>query len=93
MAGGGPILKMGSDPIFPRIFLLSPANCGGVRARMVAASEGGDESAAKQPIVRQGTEFGRNDVVTIRKGGETQTLKYKKAEPLLAEGWILEGKG
>lgn len=31
----------------------------------------------------------RNDVVTIEKGGETQTLKYKKAEALLEEGWTL----
>jgi preprotein translocase subunit SecA len=60
------------------------------RARLVAASEGSDESVAPQPVVKQGEEFGRNDVVTIRKGDETQTLKYKKAEPLLAEGWVMD---
>ena len=29
-------------------------------------------------------------MVTIKKGSETQTLKYKKAEPLLAQGWELD---
>ena len=61
-----------------------------VRARMVAASEGGEE-AQKEPVVK-GTEFGRNDLVTIRKGEEVQTLKYKKAEPLLVEGWEIVSK-
>ncbi len=38
--------------------------------------------------------FGRNDHVTITNGTETQTLKYKKAEPLIESGqWrIVEGK-
>ena len=37
--------------------------------------------------------YERNDQVTITNGSETQTLKYKKAEPLLQEGWrIVEGK-
>jgi preprotein translocase subunit SecA len=61
-----------------------------VRARLVAASEGGDGSeAAPQPIQNTGPSFGRNDTVTIRRGEEEQTLKYKKAEPLLNEGWTL----
>lgn len=59
-----------------------------VRAQLVAASEGGDDSAPAQPIVK-GTTYGRNDEVTIRRGDETQTLKYKKAEPLLAQGWTI----
>jgi len=62
-----------------------------VRARLVAASEGGDgsESEAPQPIQNTGPAYGRNDTVTIRRGEEEQTLKYKKAEPLLAEGWTI----
>ena len=40
------------------------------------------------PIIRAKTP-GRNDTVTIRHGAETKTLKYKKAEPLLALGWEL----
>lgn len=58
------------------------------RAKLVAASEGSDTSAAPEPVVN-GKEYGRNDEVTIRRGEETQTLKYKKAEPLLKEGWTI----
>ncbi|HRH55597.1 MAG TPA: preprotein translocase subunit SecA [Candidatus Paceibacterota bacterium] len=58
------------------------------RAKLVAASEGGDNTEAAAPVVK-GKEYGRNDEVTIRKGDETQTLKYKKAEPLLSEGWTI----
>ncbi len=60
-----------------------------VRARMVAASEGGDETAPAAPLRKNGAGFGRNDTVTISRNGETQTVKYKKAEPLLAEGWTI----
>ena len=60
------------------------------RKALVAASEGGDGSVAQTPIVKTGVQYERNDTVTIRRGEETQTLKYKKAEPLLAEGWIIE---
>ena len=58
------------------------------RRSMVAASEGG-EPTPQAPVVKTGKEYGRNDEVTIRKGDETQTLKYKKAEPLLAQGWSI----
>jgi preprotein translocase subunit SecA len=65
------------------------------RKSLVAASEGGNGTAGKggeaaQPVVKTGPQFERNDMVTIKRGEETQTLKYKKAEPLLAEGWIIE---
>jgi hypothetical protein len=62
-----------------------------VRRQLVAASEGGDGSEEKEniPVVNQNT-FGRNDTVTIRLGDKTQTLKYKKAEPFIAEGWVIE---
>jgi preprotein translocase subunit SecA len=63
-----------------------------VRRQMIAASEGSDESVEKLPFVNA-TNYGRNDTVTIHKGEETQTLKYKKAESLLEEGWeIVEDK-
>ncbi len=60
-----------------------------VRAKLVAATEGGDGSAAQEPIVKQGTQYERNDTVTISNGSQTQTLKYKKAEPLITEGWTI----
>lgn len=59
------------------------------RRALVAASEGGADPAPSQPMRTEGKTYGRNDEVTIRKGEETQTLKYKKAEPLLAQGWTL----
>jgi peptide deformylase len=33
------------------------------------------------------TDHGRNDKVMIEKDGKSQFLKYKKAEPLLKDGW------
>ncbi|MBI3572141.1 preprotein translocase subunit SecA [Candidatus Kaiserbacteria bacterium] len=57
------------------------------RAALLAAAER-EGGASGQPIVRAHTP-GRNDLVTIKKGEETKTLKFKKAAPLLAEGWIL----
>ncbi len=60
------------------------------RKALRTATEDGEPQAA-EPIV-SGPEIGRNDVVTIRKGEETQTLKYKKAEPLLAQGWVIDTK-
>lgn len=62
------------------------------RAKLVAASEGSDTSAAAAAPVRNDTTYNRNDEVTIKKGEEVQTLKYKKAEPLLAEGWTIVTK-
>jgi len=56
------------------------------RRALIAASEGKDESVTKEPV-RNTVAYGRNDEVTIKKGEETQTLKYKKAEPLLSQGW------
>ncbi len=54
------------------------------RAALVAA--GKEEGGSSAPVVHA-PGHGRNDFVTIKKGDATQTLKYKKAEPLLAEGW------
>ena len=36
--------------------------------------------------------IGRNEKVTIEKGSESKTLKYKKAESLLEDGWTLVGQ-
>ncbi|HUQ30375.1 MAG TPA: preprotein translocase subunit SecA [Candidatus Paceibacterota bacterium] len=56
------------------------------RAKLVAV--GAEEGGAPQPIMKN-QQYGRNDLVTIKKGEETQTLKFKKAEPLIAIGWEL----
>ncbi|HYE23341.1 MAG TPA: preprotein translocase subunit SecA [Candidatus Paceibacterota bacterium] len=56
------------------------------RRAVLAASEGGDGSDSGTPLVKTEA-YGRNDLVTVRKGDEVQTLKYKRAEQLLEEGW------
>lgn len=67
------------------------------KERAAAQRTGGSTTAsssqpAKQaPRVSEKT-FGRNDLVTITNGNEEQELKYKKAEPLLADGWTLVQK-
>lgn len=50
---------------------------------------GSEEGASKTAQRIKGESFGRNDLVTITNGTEKKELKYKKAEPLLAEGWKL----
>ncbi|MCX6787347.1 MAG: preprotein translocase subunit SecA, partial [Candidatus Kaiserbacteria bacterium] len=54
------------------------------RAALVAAGQ--EEGSAPVPI-RNTTEHSRNDIVTLRKGDETKEIKFKKAEPFLADGW------
>lgn len=62
------------------------------RAALVAATDGVQEDGAEDsttvPVVKDATP-GRNDMVTIRNGNETRTLKYKKAKQLFDEGWEL----
>jgi preprotein translocase subunit SecA len=57
------------------------------KAQLITSSgvmKGGDGSVSEKP------EFGRNELVTIEKDGETQEIKYKKAEKLLEEGWKIK---
>lgn len=71
---------------------LVPADDARIRAeeerarQVILANSAAASNEPKAPIVL-GATHGRNDEVTIRKGDETQTLKYKKAEQLLALGW------
>ncbi len=51
----------------------------------------GKEDQSGAPIVRS-AEYGRNEMVHIAQGDETKTLKFKKAEPLLREGWRIIGR-
>lgn len=58
------------------------------KARVHAQQTGGESLNTKQtsqPKVST-QEFERNQLVTITNGAETKELKYKKAEPLIAEG-------
>jgi len=56
------------------------------KTREALLAAGKEEGSAPMPIVHT-AEHGRNDFVTIKKGDATQTLKFKKAESLLADGW------
>ena len=60
-----------------------------VRAQLLAAggSESSGSGSGASATVVKGSTHGRNDLVTIKRGDETQTIKYKKAEALLADGW------
>lgn len=56
------------------------------KTRAAILLAGKEESGAGSPIVKMGG-YNRNDFVTLKKGDATQTIKFKKVEPLLAEGW------
>ena len=51
-----------------------------------------DKEFKQEPLVRgvnAPKKIGRNEKVTITKGTESKVLKYKKAEPMLGDGWTL----
>jgi preprotein translocase subunit SecA len=56
------------------------------------ASNAGQRPQVTETIVRDQPKIGRNDTVTIKNvmNGESKSLKYKQALPLLAQGWVLD---
>ena len=44
-----------------------------------------DRKFKQEPL--RTNKIGRNEKVTISNGSETKVLKYKKAQPLLSDGW------
>ena len=51
-----------------------------------------DREFKQEPIVKgvnTPKKIGRNEKVTITKGTESRVLKYKKAQPMLEDGWTL----
>ena len=51
-----------------------------------------DREFKSEPLVRgknAPVKIGRNEKVTITKGSESKVLKYKKAQPMLEDGWTL----
>jgi preprotein translocase subunit SecA len=56
----------------------------------IASSTAGSRAGAPNKPAVAVNEPARNDMVTITNGTQTQQLKYKKAEALLAEGWTLK---
>ena len=65
-----------------------------IQEAKAAQKAAGAESVApaKRLPVSAGVTIGRNDLVTITDGTQTQELKYKKAELLLNKGWTLVEK-
>jgi preprotein translocase subunit SecA len=57
-------------------------------AQAAAGTTEEGKSSAKSPV-RNTVVYGRNDLVTITNGAVTETVKYKKAEPLLAQGYSI----
>ena len=51
-----------------------------------------DREFKQEPIIKGKNaplKIGRNEKVTITKGTESKVLKYKKAQPMLEDGWTL----
>jgi len=60
-------------------------------AALKASGKSAQASGPQEPRVATATPA-RNELVTVTNGTDTQTIKYKKAEALLAEGWQLVSK-
>ena len=58
-------------------------------AKRAGGSSAMSTSAPQQEQRVSDKTYGRNDMVTISNGSEQRQVKYKKAEPLLADGWKL----
>ena len=48
-----------------------------------------DEPQKTQNPIKNEEKIGRNEVVTVTNGTDTKTMKFKKAEALLSQGWSL----
>ena len=62
------------------------------RNRNVAAGSGGQQRNVVETIIRERPKIGRNEKVVIRNvsTGETKTVKFKQAEPLINRGeWVI----
>jgi len=58
-------------------------------AKLISGN-GAVQSSNNDTTTPAGPKIGRNDLVVIEKDGQTQELKFKKAEQLLEEGWKLK---
>lgn len=80
-------IKTAFAEALPRLVPAEDARIRSEEAKVRAAAlSAGKEDDASMPI-KKTSQHNRNDFVTLKKGTMTQTLKFKKAEPLLAEGW------
>ncbi len=68
------------------------SNIDSLRQQSQQAGQTQQRPAVTETIVREAPKINRNDTVTIKHllNGETQTIKYKKAEPLIKNGeWVI----
>ncbi len=81
-------IRVAVTEAFPRLQNMNDARIQAEQEKTRAAlvATGQEEGSAQVPIKKTGG-HGRNDIVMIKKGTETRTIKFKKAEPFLAEGW------
>ncbi len=56
-------------------------------AALKASEAGATTPGASKTVVKEAATPGRNDMVTITNGTATETMKYKKAEERLKQGW------
>jgi preprotein translocase subunit SecA len=59
-----------------------------VKNAMLQAQKSGGVDVSSAISNKQ--EYGRNDMVTISKDGQEQTIKFKKAQALLEQGWEIK---
>jgi len=59
------------------------------KAQMVSGKTDSDNSGAPKNIISE-PKIGRNEIVVVVKDGEEKEMKYKKAEPLIEEGWQIK---
>jgi preprotein translocase subunit SecA len=57
--------------------------------KLVEIQEGAESVSRDTSTVAGSDKPGRNDVVKVTNGTEVREMKYKKAEELLAQGWVL----
>ncbi|WP_010177335.1 preprotein translocase subunit SecA [Aquimarina agarilytica] len=62
--------------------------------RAIADAQHQQQQAPVETIVREEPKIGRNDKIVIKNlmNGETKTLKFKQAIPLLEKGWVVVQK-
>ena len=53
-----------------------------------SASTSDTSNTSSEPVINE-EKIGRNEMVTVSNGSETKTIKYKKAENLLTQGWVI----
>jgi len=62
------------------------------RSRQVGAGASNQPQQSIETIIREQPKIGRNEKVTIKNiaTGETKTVKFKQAEPLIRQGtWVI----